>query len=198
MTFKTILVYLNSAGTARQVARMGAELARLFGAHLIGLHVVPPVLVSAGFPVEMARQQRERQQAAQQVISREIAGVFTEETKTADVSHEWRNLEARRWAEAEVVMRHGRAADLVIASQPEKELDVMTGIEPIEEVMLGLGRPVLFVPSGGVDTFQFKRILVAWNASRGGRARRWQCPAADASGKQRTDTQHTIERVWEC
>lgn len=110
MTFKTILVYLKSVKSAQAVARTGAELARLSGAHLIGLHVVPPILVSAGLSVEIARPQREKQQAAQRAISEKIADVFAEETKNAIVSHEWRNLEARRWTEADVIMRHDALA----------------------------------------------------------------------------------------
>ncbi len=43
MTLKTIIAYLPSIETAPQVLKMAVDLAKRHEAHLIGLHVVPPV-----------------------------------------------------------------------------------------------------------------------------------------------------------
>ena len=166
MAYQTILVHLGTAESAAGLSRVAADLASQYSAHLIGLHVTADPAISSTLPPDMARELRESLNGSLEANAKKIEDIFQAAVRDKGISTDFRKIGRGRQGVAEVVMRHGRSADLLILAQPEKDLDVMAGIEVAEEVMLGIGRPVLFVPKGGARGPLGNRILVAWKDSR--------------------------------
>jgi len=166
MTPKTILAHADTEAHAASVIGLGIGLAKTFDAHLIGLHVVPDAFISAAVPPEVVGELLDAQRMANEEAAKRIKGVFDKTVAGASVSFEWQQAEARFETVASVVLRHGNAADVVVANQPEHSINLIDGIDTSEEVMLGLGRPVLIVPNSSSVSTIGKRVLLAWNGSR--------------------------------
>jgi nucleotide-binding universal stress UspA family protein len=166
MSLKTVLVHLETEAAAVSVAKTALNLAKSFSAHLIGLHVVPDAFISAAVPPEVVGELLEAQREANRAAGKRVADSFAQVIAGQDVSSEWRLIEAHFEPVATVAMRHGREADLVVLAQPDQSINLIDGIGATEEVMLGLGRPALIVPSQSQLQTVGKRILLAWNGSR--------------------------------
>jgi nucleotide-binding universal stress UspA family protein len=86
----------------------------------------------------------------------------------AATAHQARSTEFRasRRDALGAVQLNARYADLVIAGQPEP--DGGSGVDATfaEDLVMGAGRPVLFVPYAGRFPEVGRRVLIAWNAGR--------------------------------
>src|SRR6185369_15457017 len=94
-------------------------------------------------------------------VSAQAEAEFRQAARRAAGKAEWRLAMDGALA---AVSLSARYADLVVAAQPEPgdgRARALSG-----ELVLSVGRPVLFVPYAGRFTTLGKRILVAWNASR--------------------------------
>ena len=91
---------------------------------------------------------------------------FGKEVAGKGVPFEWRTFNADFEPVAAIVMRQGREADLVVLGQPTNTITLIDRIAMSEEVMLGLGRPVLIIPERDARAAIGKRVLLTWNASR--------------------------------
>ncbi len=166
MPFKTILVHLDTEAHAATLAKTAIGVAKSFSAHLIGLHVIPQAFVSSAAPPEVIGELMEAQRQANQAAGRRITETFNKTIAGEDVQFSWLPVEAQFETAASVVMRHGHAADLVILGQSDKTINLIDGIAATEDVMLGVGRPVLIVPNKPSVTTVGKRVLLGWNGSR--------------------------------
>jgi nucleotide-binding universal stress UspA family protein len=169
MTPKTILAYLNSSRTAREVLSFAIALARRSDAHLTGLHVVPLVTVPAIVPFEVTGEIIEVQKKALADEAKRIAAIYREATASAGLQHEWREVRAPHYDVVSIVDAHARAADLVVTARPDESGSVYLATEIAEDLMMEAGRPVLVVPPGGGIAKSGaigERILLAWNESR--------------------------------
>ncbi len=166
MAFKTILVQLDIEAHALNLTKAAIAVAKAHSAHLIGLHVVPDAFISASVPPEVVGELIEAQRQANQAAGKRIAEIFDRAIAEAGVSFERRTHEAHLETAANVVLRHGHSADLVILGQPDKSINLIDGIALTEEVMLGLGRPVLIVPTKPMPSTIGTRVLLGWNGSR--------------------------------
>src|SRR5690606_21736287 len=127
------------AGAGRTTPQLAAAVAvaKAHSAALVGVCAVemPPIPAYAEAPigVELIEQELERRRG----LARQLETQFLEATKRANVTAEWRTVEADPLSAA---LAHGRAADVVVAAQtdPEGALDAIN----IEELALSLGRPV--------------------------------------------------------
>jgi nucleotide-binding universal stress UspA family protein len=165
MSIKTILVHLESEKHAGGITKAAIAIAKSFSAHLVGLHVVPDAFISAAVPPEVVGELLEAQRQANQAVGKRIAEAFDKTVAGAGISFEWRTVEAHLETTAMVVMRYGRAAELVILGQPDTTINLIDGMGATEEIMLGLGRPVLLVPHKATPATIGTRILLAWNGS---------------------------------
>ena len=166
MPIKTILVLLDTEAQTLSVTKAAIAVAKLFSAHLIGLHVVPNAFMPASMAYEATGELIEAQRQAYQADAKQIGATFNKAITGEGVPVEWRKVEANSEPVASVVMRHGREADLMILAQPDRSMTLIDGIAMTEQVMLGLGRPVYVVPTSSVASTVGKRVLLAWNASR--------------------------------
>ena len=164
MTYKTILVHVDSG--KRCVARLdiAARLAQRFEAHLVGLHALTVVRLPGYAAAEGGVVVREEQKRHATEYAKQAEGVFRGAMERAGLANaEWR---ASFDDVLEAVTLHARYADLVVIGQPNP--DDGSGVEPgfAHRLVLAAGRPVLAVPYAGEFKTIGKRVLVAWNAGR--------------------------------
>ncbi len=167
MSYKDLLVVLDSASDTRGRIELAAALAEKSAAHLVALYPIPsPDLPRRAGYADLAalepvyREWRER--ALEQAES--VREIFENAAKRHGISQEWRGVAEGREADPAL---HARYADLAILGQRNPDSDEMAMIRPHpERVTLASGRPILVIPYAG----SFDRIggcvLVAWNASR--------------------------------
>jgi nucleotide-binding universal stress UspA family protein len=165
MAFKDVLVHVDTDPASDSRIDVAARLAAWHDAHLTGLHVMTPIPFPGYVEIELPRLAREIQ--AQQLRERaeKARAAFEAGARAAGAAPaEWRAVEG---SILETARLHGRYADLVIVGQgididdPTGELAVLP-----EELVLGIGRPVLVVPRYGAFTLLGDHVLVGWNASR--------------------------------
>ena len=161
MTYKTILVHLDQNPRRAERLRVGFELAERFDAHLVGLFAIgaayiPSFAVAEAGPVVQEIERRNRREAAAAAEAE-----FRRAERRAPAKSEWRVSPDEV---TPAVRLSARYADLVILGQPEPQqrLERVT----VEDIVLSAGRPVLLLPYAGRFPGRFKRVMVAWNASR--------------------------------
>ncbi len=164
MNYKTILVHLDRGARAAERLELGFSLAGSFDAHLVGLFALSApripsyALAEAGRIMEEAeaRHRAEAMHAAESLFRAAAA-------RHGRSGAEWRASRADALAAVQLSARY---ADLVIAGQHDPAEN--SGVTPdfVEDLALGAGRPVLFVPYAGRFPQVGRKVLVAWNAGR--------------------------------
>jgi nucleotide-binding universal stress UspA family protein len=169
MSPKTILAYLNSSRTARDVLGAAVALQSRSDAHLIGLHVVPLVTIPAIVPFEVTGEIIEVQKKVLDDEARRVAAIYKEATSTVALPYEWREIRASHYDVVRIVDAHARSADLIVAGRPDGSGGHYLPTDVTEDLMMEAGRPILVVPPGGGRGQSSEiggRILLAWNESR--------------------------------
>ncbi len=166
MSIKTILLHLNDERRARQIVTRGAELARGFEAHLIGLHVFPAYLMTPPGPLRLPAEIIGSIKRRINEDTESVKAAFNEVTSGQPFVAEWRVVTSERRDPAKIVMDHGRAADLIVASQSDPDWDLSAMLDFPERLAIESGRPVFVVPNSDRPTGFPKRISVAWNGRR--------------------------------
>jgi len=165
MSFKDILVHIDSSkhcGTRLQVA---AALARGFGAHLTGLYVMAPMNVSPfladQFRPEVLDEMHARA-AQQRDRARELFDDITSR-RQPPADCEWIEV---RGDPVEAVTMYARYADFAVLGQVDPaEVGHGARFDLPEHVVTAAGRPILMVPYAGTFEGVGERVLVAWNSS---------------------------------
>lgn len=161
MSYKSILLHLDERARCSERLQLGCALARRFDAHLVGLFAlgasrIPSYALAEAGPLVQEIETRRRTEAA-----RAAEAEFRAAERRAGVKAEWR----LSMDDAAAALRLSALyADLVIAAQPEREDPFSAPFAG--ELILSVGRPVLFVPYAGSFPDVGNRVLVAWNASR--------------------------------
>ena len=167
MSYKDLLVVLDSEATARERLDLATALAERFAAHLIGLYPLPtpqaprhlgyydPALLDP-FLAEL------RQRASSAAVK--MRETFEHVTGLRRLSAEWREI--TEGPDADPVL-HARYADLAVLGQlnPDRVETELIPPRP-EQVALASGRPVLIVPYAGRFDNVGRRIVIAWNSTR--------------------------------
>ncbi len=165
MSYKTVLVHVDTDARSSVRVELAAQLAARNDAHLIGLHAFAPLRAPPYVRVEMGEELARLESRAAERLAADLALQFHDAARRAGIAApEWRT--SRRDA-AEAFSLHARYADLVVLGQysPDEEAGSVDADFP-EIVALQSGRPVLLVPYAGVFDTVGQRILIAWNASR--------------------------------
>jgi nucleotide-binding universal stress UspA family protein len=167
MSYKDLLVGLDSGASARERIEIAAALAERFAAHLVGLYPLPmpeaprhfgyydPALLNPFFE-ELRARARDAADKTREVFEH-IASLH-------GVSAEWREIPEGADADPAV---HARYADLAILGQLDPDSGEPDMIRPRpEQVTLASGRPILVVPYAGNFPNLGRRVVIGWNASR--------------------------------
>lgn len=164
MSFKTILVHIDSGKRCSVRLDVAIRLAIQHDAHLVGLQALAPFEPPGYVMAEMGPAIIEAQK---QVAANEIARAeaeFTRQTSDAGLRNvEWRNAIDDP---VEAMTLHARYADLIVIGQADPADHLHTPVDFPERLVLAAGRPVLILPAIGRFPTIGKRILVAWNPSR--------------------------------
>jgi nucleotide-binding universal stress UspA family protein len=168
MSYKDLLVVLNSDPASRRRIDLAAALAERFAAHLVGLYPLPvpevPHHLSYYDPGVLDPFFMDLRQRAQAVSDTEREA-FEHAARLRGVSAEWR-LIAEGLPEADAAL-HTRYVDLTILGQLDPDRADTDLIRPRpEHVAFAAGRPVLVVPYAGRFETVGRRVLIGWNASR--------------------------------
>jgi nucleotide-binding universal stress UspA family protein len=166
MSYKTILLNCNDQRRAAQLLAPTLALADRFQAHVIGLSVVPPVSVITTGAIEAppiivdAHCELYRQENS--VMRRQ----FQDATAGRSFTAEWRDADAGPFGVVDVVLEHGRAADLIVASQTDPEWATSEWLDVADRVAVESGRPTLIIPNMSARNRIGSRVLIAWNGGR--------------------------------
>ncbi len=165
MGYKDILVHLDSSPACASRIDVGVQLARTFDAKLTGLYVVGLAPMHQYAEADLGPELVEAHDRYMRDAAREAERMFQDRSRAANISAEWRQVEG---ALPDLVLLHGRFADLIIAGQRNAErLDPGTAPELPEHLILDAGRPVLVVPHTGSFPTVGERLAIAWKSNRG-------------------------------
>jgi nucleotide-binding universal stress UspA family protein len=165
MSYKDMLVQVDSSASSGERVDVAIKLARAFDAHLIGLYVAALAPIHQYAEADFGPDLVEAHDKYMREAADEAERKFRSGIEAASVKSEWRRLEGNL---PELVLLNSRYVDLVVLGQRDPErLDPGTSPELPEHVILDVGRPVLVVPRTGTFPTVGEKILVAWTPSRG-------------------------------
>ncbi|KAK45583.1 universal stress protein UspA [Caballeronia jiangsuensis] len=164
MSYKTILVHLDTSARAHPRLETALQLAKRFDAHVIGLFAVFEPAPRAFNVMAGTAEYYEQHTAIRSEKRGAIERLFHAEIKRAGVSGEW--VETHERANS-AVPRFARCADLVIAGQDDPtDPESYVGDHFPETVILSSGRPVLLMPYTGFFSSVGKHPMIAWDGGR--------------------------------
>lgn len=166
MSYKTILIHLNDPRRAERLVAAALSVAGDDKVHLVGLHLSPGLAAVSPLAVPYAGDVVEVSFAEERDTAAKVEELFHRATAGQPVVAEWRPVEMVAGDLAEVVVRHGRCADLLIASQTDPDWDFSPALDFPERLAVAAGRPVLVIPNAGTTPEIGRSVLVAWNGSR--------------------------------
>jgi nucleotide-binding universal stress UspA family protein len=167
MSYKDLLVVLDSDKASRGRMNLAAALAERYAAHLVGLYPLPipeaPSHLGYYDPALLDPFFRELRERAQEVCDKEREA-FEHAASLRALSAEWRVAEAG--AESDPAL-HARYVDLTILGQLDPDGGDSELLRPRpEHVTLASGRPILVVPYAGQFETVGRRVLIGWSATR--------------------------------
>ncbi len=162
---KDILVHVDASPAAHARLSFALAVAKGFGARLSALHLTAePFMrgVSTHAPADVIDQHVSLANAAADEV---LADMTAQATGQAVV---FRGLKASGNLDRlpGLLARDGRNSDLVIVGQPDPESGGSDDEALVEAAFMETGRPALVVAHDHVPQFPFRRVLIAWNASR--------------------------------
>ena len=166
MTYKTILLHLHDSKRAPRLLEAAAPLARAMDAHLIALCVVPPYGVIPAMEGSGTTVTVEEHRDAYRLEMARLKAIFDRETNLQVAKNEWREADAGFGTTVDRIIQHGRACDLVIASQADPTWSYSAHLEEPARLAIEIGRPVVLVPNSGRIKLPPKRVTIAWNGRR--------------------------------
>ncbi len=166
MSFKTILVYLNDTTRAERVLGAATSLARTHKAHLIGLAIIPPYIVTPAFdPTSVSTTIDEHRVAYVEDIAK-LKTMFNDTGRREGLSCEWQQADAQFGTAAACLLERTRSADIVVMSQDNPNWGYSTFLESSDRIVVEAGRPVLLIPNTGRVELPPKQALISWNSRR--------------------------------
>jgi nucleotide-binding universal stress UspA family protein len=159
MDYRSIMVCLDGSADSAALLAQALGLARRHHATLVAVHAVNmPVSPWVAGAEVLVSQVTALVRAEQEEVRRRFQTVLAE----AEVNGEFIALADGNVAAA---LRVARTVDLVVAGHDPSWLAAPVGTSLAIPLLLGAGRPVLFLPEGSAQA-PFRSILVAWNDSR--------------------------------
>jgi nucleotide-binding universal stress UspA family protein len=167
MVYKTVLAHCNDKSRIHRLIGAAVEVCTEFGAHLTGVSVAPPIVViPAGVPGTPDTIVLDENSKTYCQDNPEMKAAFEAAAHAHNLATEWCEADAASATVADVVLQHGRAADLIVCSQTDPKWSGSAKLDIADRLLLESGRPVLIIPNEGPQQAIGTRILVAWNARR--------------------------------
>jgi nucleotide-binding universal stress UspA family protein len=166
MPFKTILVCLNEVDRIQVLLEIATDLAAKQNAHVIGLYVVPAVRVGASTRFQMTAQVFESHREYFSSRIDVVKSQFDDAMVRSRVEGAWQLFESPSPLIADPVVERALGADLVIASQVDRESGAGVELDFAQRVLMETGRPLLLVPHAGQFSSCGRTAIIGWNATR--------------------------------
>lgn len=163
---RTILACLLDAESARPLSQAGSILARRFGGHLTGLHVMEAMPVYSGAGLYVPAPIIEPYNAGQTERAAAVEAAFRAAVDGHDHATEWRLVRADWTTTDAALVESARAADLVLMARVAQGPTFRAHRALQDDVIRAAGRPVLVIPGGAVPETFGRRVLVGWSATR--------------------------------
>ncbi len=165
MSYKTILLHLRDEKTAEQLLNTACRLARRYEAHLIGLHVLPPIVLPPPIEVPYGAELIAANKGAAAKTMAKLKDNFETTVANQPFVSEWRAVEAGASSVARTVCEQARAVDLTVLGQSVPNT-AGQGDDTVEYTAFESGRPLFIVPSAGRFDKHCERIMIAWNGRK--------------------------------
>jgi nucleotide-binding universal stress UspA family protein len=161
---KDIVVHVEPGTRGENRLDLALALARSYDAHVIGLHVIEPVLLPEFLLQVSENPLSDMLMQAAEAAAVQAQAMFEERIRVEGMSGEWRL--ARGGASAQVALS-ARYSDMTIVGQPDPK-GPMAGAAVVrpDDVVMESGRPVLILPHIGALPQTAEHVLVAWDGSR--------------------------------
>jgi nucleotide-binding universal stress UspA family protein len=160
MSYKDLLVHVDSSSHCAARVALAATLARRFGAHLTGLHVMPTLAISPFIADQFPTALLDKAQAKIAQLRDDARAAFAAASRPLGSAAEWCET---RGDTVDAVKLAARCADFAILGQPDPGENGADGADLAQQVVMGSGRPALLVPYAGSFANVGRRVLVAWN-----------------------------------
>jgi nucleotide-binding universal stress UspA family protein len=162
MTYKSLLLHVETTEGGRERLRAAVEIAHTFGARLIGvgaraLNAMPDPI---GISIVKLKEETKSDLA-------QAERLFQEEVRSLGSASHWR---AEIDFPTQVLFRHACGADLIASGRWIEPHPPETGAGTADLIM-GAGVPVLVLPERA--TLDFTKIVVAWKDTREARRAIW-------------------------
>lgn len=167
MDWKTILVQLSNPRRIDSLLSVAGRIAERFSGHLVGFNVAHALAHMSASPMLLGPEDFAAFEAIDAEQSAALKAAFDNATRNRAFVAEWRSIEPTMDVFSNIV-EHGRAADLIVASQADPEWEMSGLFDAPERLALESGRPVLVVPYAGQWGEIGKRITIAWSGKREG------------------------------
>lgn len=166
MSYKTILACLPDEACAEEILPAACTLAASFGAHLVGLHTLDPIVPYPGIALHIDDPRFKAFNDAATAADQAIEEQFRAAIAAYGVEGEWRSLRAGSPSRADDFVLAAFRADLVVTAMPDQDggTRYLPGIE--KDLIVHSGRPVLLVPPAWHERPIGTRVLIAWKATR--------------------------------
>lgn len=161
MTYREIMVHVDSLERSETRVRLALDLAKRFGARLRGVFAeCDPYLANLASrrPHEIFRDEENRWRA-----------LWAGQTSASGIDAEWSaNIVRRDDALISALLFWARHSDLAVLGQHDARQQHASGVpqDLIERIVLWSGRPVLALPYAGEFPHVGRRVMVAWNGGR--------------------------------
>jgi nucleotide-binding universal stress UspA family protein len=166
MSYKTIFIHVTDERRVHGLVEAVLGIADAFESHVIGLYALPGAVIGPPFAGNYGAGLAE---AGRRAFRKEADGIkrIFDETFTGHATvREWRCVEPERESLPGLVLRHARAADLVVVSQRDHGFAYHQLLDMPERLAIESGRPTIIVPNAGRFPELGRRVTVAWNGRR--------------------------------
>jgi nucleotide-binding universal stress UspA family protein len=165
MAYQTLVAHVSNEAVSESILDAACLLADRHAAHLVGLHITPPLDVYVSdvpFPVQLTDHYLEQQQK----LEKRIYKLFDEKTTPQYFVSEWRQVDSSLVSVRNVLIEQGNTSDLLIIGRTEGD-DTDSRFKDLpEHVLTACGRPVLVIPPEHPIESMGERVLVAWDGRR--------------------------------
>ena len=165
MTYRSIFVHVDDSEPCALRLDVATRIAQAYPARLLGAYLVPSANVMPFASVMLPEEVVQRRLQENRDLQHDAEARFRAAAAQAGVtSIDWH---APAGNPLEAAILHARYADLAVIGQPSRdEPNVGFATELANAVIMGSGRPVLFVPYTGQFKTVGERIMIAWKDSR--------------------------------
>lgn len=164
MPLKDILVLCDAGGTNSYRVDTALQLAKVFNAHLTGLHLIPYPIIpvyGTGFPDAIPYLATEQLEQSQNTAT-ELKDSFLKKANELDVPCEWKSIDG---VDIRYIIDNARYADVVIAPQSYCKYGEENTQKIGDYLAIHLGRPLIVIPNLKNVFSLPKRAIIAWNES---------------------------------